>query len=332
MRVSVVIPALDEERHLGACLASVLQALDLVGGGEVLVVDGSSTDGTVRIVEDYAARCPAVQLVRNPRRVTPAAFNIGVRKATSARIAIVSAHSRLEPEFFAAALRALDAGEADIVGGPVRTEPGGDSTMAWLLARVVSHPFGVGNSRFRVSTERAYVDAVPFAVFRREVFDRVGLFNEGLVRNQDTEFFGRVKAAGFRVLLDPAVRSVYRARGTLGGLMRQGFLNAYWNVLVWRRTPHAFQWRHAVPAVFTTTLIALAALALGWKLAGWALAALLAVYLTAALLASVQIGMQFRRLTPLVLPPIFLAYHFTYGLGSIAGLRRLASSREHAGV
>lgn len=321
MRVSVVIPARNEERHLGECLESVLLALEPIGRSEVLVVDGGSTDGTAGVVAGFAQRCPEVRMVPNPRRITPAAFNIGIRNASAGRIAIIGAHSRVEQDFFIAALRALDAGEADIVGGPVRTEPDRGGTLAWLLARVVSHPFGVGNSRFRVSTARAYVDAVPFAVFRREVFEGVGDFEETLVRNQDTEFFGRVKAAGFRVLLDPSVRSVYRARGTLPGLLRQGFLNAYWNLLVWRRTPHSFQWRHAVPAAFTTTLLVLGVFSLTWKPARIALAGVLALYLLAASLAALQIGLQSRRLASLLLPPIFFIYHFTYGLGSIAGLR-----------
>lgn len=328
--VSVVIPARNEERHLAACLESVLRALEPVGGGEVLVVDGASTDRTRDIVAAFAERSRAVRLLPNPRRVTPAAFNLGIQAAASRRIAIVSAHSRVEPDFFVAALRGLDAGEAEIIGGPVHTEPEGDGIVAWLLARLVSHPFGVGNSRFRVSSQRAYVDAVPFAVFRREVFERAGGFEEALIRNQDTEFFGRVRRAGFRVLLDPSVRSVYRARGTLAGLLRQGFLNAYWNVLVWRWTPDAFRWRHAAPAVFTLTVLLLALFAAGSPAAAIALMGLLGCHLLLGTLAAIQIAWRTGRPAALALPPMFLLYHLAYGLGSIAGLRWLAAGREPA--
>jgi glycosyltransferase involved in cell wall biosynthesis len=327
VKVSVVVPARNEERHLGACLDSILTGLAAVGEGEVLVIDGRSTDGTARVVADYASRFPSIRLVPNPRRITAAAFNIGIQAAASARIAIVGAHSTVEPDFFVAALRALDAGEADIVGGPVRTEPDRAGLIAWLLARVVSHPFGVGNSGFRVSNSRRYVDAVPFAVFRREVFEVAGGFDETLGRNQDTEFFGRVGAAGFRVLLDPAVRSVYRARGTVSGLMSQGFLNAYWNMLVWRRTPRSFRWRHAAPAAFTATLFALAVLAPVTATARILLVVALGLYLLAASVSALQIARRTGRVAPLALPPLFFAYHFTYGLGSIAGLHWLLAPR-----
>lgn len=326
----MVIPVRNEERWLGECLDSVLAALEPIGGGEVLVVDGQSDDGTAGVIARYRERHPGIEPIANPRKVTPAGFNLGIRRARSDAIAIVSAHSRLEPDFFAAALRRLDRGEADVVGGPVRTEASGDGALSWLLARIVSHPFGVGNSRFRVSSREAFVDAVPFAVFRREVFERVGLFDEELVRNQDTEFFGRVRAAGLRVLLDPSVRSVYRARGTLGGLLRQGFLNAYWNVLVWRQTPHAFQWRHAVPAAFAISLLASLLLTLAWLPAAVLTGAILVLHQGAATAAAIDVLRKTRRVSALFLPPLFLLYHVSYGLGSVAGLRWLAQAPKAA--
>jgi glycosyltransferase involved in cell wall biosynthesis len=326
-RISVVVPTLNEAGYIGECLDSVLASLAPVGG-EVLVVDGGSTDGTRGLVTRYAGRRPEVRLVENPARVTPWAFNLGIRDARHPLIAIISAHSRVAPDFFTAARSRLATGEADIVGGPVGTEPGRPGLMGWLLAQVVSHPFGVGNSRFRVSVEAAYVDAVPFALFRREVFDRIGLFDTALVRNQDTEFFGRVARAGLRVFLDPAVRSVYRARGTLAGLLRQGFRNAYWNVRVWRQNPAAFQWRHAIPGLFTLSLLAGAGLA-PWLLpVRWLLLGEVGIYAIAAAAASAHIALRTGRGAALLLPPLFFVYHFCYGAGSLAGLRWLGSIGE----
>ena len=325
--ITVVVPTLNEAAYVRACLDSVLAALAPVGG-EVLVVDGGSTDGTRAMVADYAAR--GVRLVDNPSRVTPWAFNLGIQQSRSPLVGIVSAHSRVHAAFFLAAGRRLAAGDAEIVGGPVATEPGTDGLMGWLLAQVVSHPFGVGNSRFRVATAAAYVDAVPFAVFKREVFDRVGLFDTELVRNQDTEFFGRAARAGVRVFMDPEVRSVYRARGTLGGLLRQGFRNAYWNVKVWRQNPSAFQWRHAIPGLFTFSLLAGGALALALPPFRPLLGLELAVYAAAAVGAAIHIAARSRRAAALLLPPIFFLYHFCYGAGSIAGLRWLLAGRRPA--
>jgi len=325
-QLSVVVPARNEATHLSASLSSVLEALAVAGvPAELLVVDGMSTDGTRDLIAGIAARNHTVRLLDNPARITPAAFNRGIAASRGRFIAIVSAHSAVDLQFFANALRRLEQQDGDVIGGPVTTVPGGPGAFAWLLARLVSHPFGVGNSRFRVSTREAYVDAVPFAVFRREVFDRIGLFDESLVRNQDTDFFGRVSRAGIRVLLDPAVRSTYFARATLPGLLTQGFRNAYWNVRVWRRNPGAFQARHAIPGILSITLTGLLLTGFIWRGAWWVLWLALAAYALAAVAASIHLAWRTRRLLPLILPPVFFLYHYVYGLGSLAGLRWLVA-------
>ena len=324
-RVSVVIPTRNEELYLPTCLDSVLGALKLAGGGEILVADGDSTDRTLEIARVFAQRHRSIRVIRNPHRITPAGFNAGIRAARSQHVAIVSAHSKVDPSFFVAALRILERGDADIVGGPVLTLPAGPGVLAWLLAQVVSHPFGVGNSRFRISRTRQYVDAVPFAVFRREVFTVAGLFDERLPRNQDTDFFGRAARAGFRVLMDPEVSSTYVARGTFLGLLQQGFLNAFWNVRVWRQNPAAFRLRHAVPALFATAFWTLAALAPFSRVSVYAGVMLLGAYFTAAFCAAANIWVRTRRASTLALPVVFFVYHLAYGTGSLAGLRWLVA-------
>jgi glycosyltransferase involved in cell wall biosynthesis len=323
-RVSVVIPARNEAAHLAECLASVRAALSRIGGGEVLIVDGRSTDATRSIAETASAGMPGWRLIDNPDRITSYAFNLGIAAARAPYIAIVGAHSLVGPAFFEEGCRALDADRADIVGGPVETRPGRPGLIGWLLAQVVSHPFGVGNSRFRTSTAEGYVDAVPFALFRREVFATVGTFDPAFVRNQDTDFFGRAGRAGIRVLQTPAVQSVYFARGTVAGLLSQGFRSAYWNVLVWRRNPAAFRWRHAIPGLFTIGVLGALALLALWPPAGRLL--LTTIFVPYALLATLAAGhraWQADRPLALALPPFFLSYHLAYGLGSIAGLRWL---------
>jgi len=329
--VSVVIPARNEAGSLTRTVTTVLAAAARLNAPvEVLIVEGRSEDGTRALADDLSCRHPELRVLDNPARNTPAAFNTGIRHARAAVIAIVSAHSQVDTDFLRAGLARLTAGDAEIVGGPVDTEPSRDSVTAWLAAQVVSHPFGVGNSRFRVSRREAYVDAVPFALFARTVFERVGLFDETLIRNQDTEFFGRVRRAGLRVLLDPAVRSTYYARGTLTGLWRQGFGNAYWNVLVWRLNPAAFQWRHAVPGGFLLGLLAAAGATLWFPAAWWLLGLGLGAHLGVGLAAGVSLAWRHRRLLPLVLPPVFLSYHLCYGSGSVVGLAAFGFRRPQA--
>ena len=323
IRLSVIIPARNEVRHLLASLQAAYDSLQRAGGGEILVVDGMSSDGTRAIAEEFARGHRGVRVLTNPARTTPTAFNTGIRAAAGSLIAIVSAHSVVGANFFEAGLRRIDGGQADIVGGPISAEPGSPGAMARLLALIVGHPFGVGNSRFRVSRLAGYVDAVPFAIYKAEVFRRLGLFHEVLERNQDTEFFGRVHAHRLKVFMDPAMNSVYLARPTLPALMRQGFLNAYWNVLVWRMTPRAFRWRHLVPGLFTSAIVVMAIAGFWAPHARTVLIGVLAIYGAASLVAALHILRQTRWLPSILLPPLFLTYHFAYGSGTIAGLRHL---------
>jgi len=318
--LSVVIPARNEGLHIAACLESVLEALQEIGDGEVLVVDGGSTDDTGTIARRYGVQYPNVRTLPNPQRITPVGFNLGIVAARGRYIAILSAHSRVSADYLQRAIENIERGDADIAGGPVVTLPGRPGLLGWLLAQIVSHPFGVGDSRFRVSRTRAYVDSIPFAVFRREVFERVGLFDESLPRDQDTEFFGRVAHAGFRVLMDPRSVSTYIARGTLFGLLRQDWRNSYWNMRVWLLNPHAFQLRHAVPAVFAAFMWAGGALSLVTPAARLTLLLLLATYSAMAVTSAAHVATQSRKLAALLLPPLFFLHHLAYGTGSLAGL------------
>ena len=325
---SVIIPARNEAAHLGACLDAVLASLGDAQAVEILVVDGESTDGTADIVRAYASRDRRVHLVKNHQRTTPAAFNVGIRAARGKWIAIVSAHCTVGREFFAAGWAHLDADDADIVGGPIDAEPERSGVMPWLLSQAVSHPFGVGNSRFRISSGLGLVDAVPFPLMRRDVFDRIGLFDEDLVRNQDTEFFGRARQAGLRILLEPRMRSIYRARGTLPRLVRQGFRNAYWNVLVWVKNPRAFRWRHFIPGLFVLGLAGTAGLALTSRVSAVPFVALCTAYLVASSLAAVHVAWRTRRAIALLLAAIFPLYHVGYGSGTLWGLTWLVNGRS----
>jgi len=331
-RISVVIPAREEERHLLASLDAVHESLRRVGGGEILVVDGMSRDRTRAIAEQFAQRQVGVRVLENPSQTTPAAFNIGIRAAKGSLIAIVSAHSLVGPEFFEAGVSRIDSGDADIVGGPISAEPGAPGVLPQLLSLIVRHPFGVGNSKFRISRSAGYVDAVPFAIYDAEVFRRLGLFHEALVRNQDTEFFGRVRAARLRVFLEPRMASVYLARATIPGLVRQGFLNAYWNVLVWRLTPAAFRWRHLIPGLFAMGVVALAVAGVWSPAAHAVLLGGLAAYGVMATLATLHIVARTRQIACLMLPPLFLLYHFCYGIGTLAGLRHLVAKERGPGT
>ena len=258
--VSVVIPTRDEQGTIAACLEAVLRQEYPAGRMEVLVVDGRSRDRTRALVAELAAADKAgrVRLLDNPRLVTPAALNIGIRAARGAVIARVDGHTVIAPDYLRRCVEALTETGADNVGGLMR--PRGHGYVGGCVALATTSRFGVGDARFHYDERGGAVDTVYLGCFRRAIFERVGLFDESLVRNQDDELNDRIVAAGGRIWLDPRIRSTYHNRGSLRALWRQYYQYGYWKVRVLRRHPHARRPRHLAPAALVAGLAGTAAL------------------------------------------------------------------------
>ena len=262
--VSVVIPCRNEERYIGPCLDSLLECDYPLDRLEVLVVDGMSDDRTRDIVRQYAADHSFIRLVDNPKRITPCAMNAGVLAALGDVIMPMGAHAVYTQRYISRLVEALLETGADNVGGVLVTLPADDTATARALAIALSHPFGVGNSYFRIGArERRIVDTVPFGCYRKEVFQRIGLFDEELVRNQDDELNGRLVRAGGRIMLVPEVESRYYARGSFGQVARMFFQYGYFKPLAAWKVGRVTSLRQVVPAAFVAGLAVTGLLEIG---------------------------------------------------------------------
>jgi succinoglycan biosynthesis protein ExoA len=217
-RVSVVMPVRDEASTLATALESVL-GQSYEGPLEVLVVVGSSDDSTLALATELAADDEQVRVVRNSNGSTPAALNIGIRLARGEIIARVDGHGWLERDYIAAGVDALNRTGADGVGGVVSFVGRGPVGRAIALAQ--GSRFGGGPAPFRGSGREVESDGLSWGMFRREIFDRVGMFDEQLLRNQDDEFCHRIRLGGGRMIVTPAMRFSSLARSSLRGLVRQ---------------------------------------------------------------------------------------------------------------
>jgi hypothetical protein len=252
----------------------------------------------------------------------------------------MDAHATFPPDYIPMLVESLLESGADNVGGCLETVPADGSATACAIAVALSHPIGVGNALFRIgASEPRWVDTVPFGCFRRELFSRVGRFDEELVRNQDDEFNHRLLKRGGRILLNPAVRARYYGRRTLRQLARMYYQYGFFKPLAARKAGGIMTIRQIVPAAFVASLAALGLLSvlLSGVAGGIALTLLLTllaaygVVLTlAALWVSRTHGMRCAALTV----PAFAILHFGYGIGYIRGIwhawRR--SSGRHAGA
>jgi GT2 family glycosyltransferase len=322
MTVSIVIPCLNEENYIERCLRSIEAQHYPSAKLTTYVVDGMSTDATRERIRPFLAekeRENTVQfhLIDNPERFTPRALNLGIQASQSDVVIILGAHAELDENFVQENVNALNRfPEAGCVGGVI--ENVNENATAEVIARAMRSPFGVGNARFRTGGKAGFVDTVAFGAYRREVFEKAGLFDEDLVRNQDDEFNYRLHRHGFKIYFDPKIRSKYYVRGSFSKLFRQYWQYGYWKVYVNRKHGAVTSIRQMVPFFFVaylaiTLLIWLLNAEWGGLFIGGA-----ALWLIGALAAAVWQGTPSPQVTPLI--RAFFTLHLSYGLGYAQGL------------
>lgn len=326
--VSVIIPCRNEAAFLAPCLDSVLASDYPKERMEVLVAEGRSEDATRQVLERYAALDGRVRLIDNPDKITPAALNRAIRAARGEVILRMDAHATVASDYVRLGVEHLASSGADNVGGNRRQRARTSGPFAEPIRLVLSHPFGVGNAHYRTgAAEARFVDTVFGGCWRRDVFSRIGLFNEKLVRSQDIEFNLRLRRAGGKILLVPDMVCDYYARSAFGAFCRHAWTDGIWSVL-----PFAYaqgipvRWRHLVPMAFVASLAGpLAAAAFAPKLA-WMSAAVAGPYIIANLTASLLAAWKQRKASlAFLLPLTFASFHLCYGSGSLWGAARLAA-------
>jgi GT2 family glycosyltransferase len=317
--------------YIGACLESVIRSAYPSDRMEILVADGMSEDGTRDVIEEYARRDRRVKLLDNPNRILASAWNTGIRAARGDIIVALNAHTMFPPEYISTCVAHLEQfPEAAYVGGMVKTLPQHDTPLGRALALAVSHPFGVGGSRFRTgAAEPVWTDTAAFGGYRKALFDEIGLFNEELVRSQDMELHLRLKKAGKKILLVPGMVGEYYTRTHPAAYLRYCFINGLWLTLPLRFSPHMLSLRHSIPMVFVGALVFSTVAGVFDPRFWWVTALTAGLYAIANLSASLAIARQRRDGRYAVLMPFaFAALHVLYGTGAIVGLAQAICSRR----
>jgi succinoglycan biosynthesis protein ExoA len=322
--VSVILPIRNEAHYIARSLGAVLTQDYPADRMEVMVVDGMSTDGTREIVESMRAGSPRVQLIDNTRRIAPTALNAAIARARGEILVRVDGHCEIERDYVRRCVEHLRNDAVDGVGGPLQTI--GESFIARGIAVAVSSTFGVGDSAFRtVSNKTMLVDTIAFPAYTRDIVERVGFFDEELVRNQDDDYNYRLRKIGAKVLLAADVRVRYYSRSSIRSLWRQYFQYGYWKVRVMQKHPRQMRLRQFVPPSFVAALLlSLAAAPLSFIFGArfaWPFVLAAGSYAFANLAASASIMLK-RRDWPLfwLLPTAFAILHVSYGLGFLVGL------------
>jgi cellulose synthase/poly-beta-1,6-N-acetylglucosamine synthase-like glycosyltransferase len=323
-RVSVVIPCYNEESYIGNCLSSIFAQdypLELI---QVFVADGRSTDKTRAVLSSWNERWENVHMLDNPERHTPQALNIGIQASDSHVVIILGAHAEMFPDYISNCINVLnDHPEVACAGGVL--DHVNENRGAEIIAKAMSSPFGVGNVRFRTGGQPGYVDTVAFGAYRREVFNKVGLFDTDLVRNQDDEFNYRILASGDKIWFDPSIRSKYFVRSSFEKLFKQYRQYGYWKVFVNVKHKTVTTVRQLVPAIFVFTMVSLILLGFAFPAFWSVFASALVLWFLVAMVAAMAARTSSALLGGVVLA--FFILHVSYGLGYLEGIVRFAILR-----
>jgi succinoglycan biosynthesis protein ExoA len=343
--VSAVLVCRNEAGTIEQCLRSLLEQTPPPGGFEILVVDGMSDDGTRMILEQLAAENPAIRILDNRQQITPCGMNLGIRSARGDWIAILGSHSRYATDYLLRCHQVACETGADNVGGTMHCE--GKNLVQRAIAAAHHSPFSKGGAAWHNPNFEGPADTVFGGFYKRDLFDRIGYFDESLIRNQDDELNLRLTRAGGHIWLSPKIQSWYSPRSSLSALFKQQIQYGYWKVRVIQKHRLPASWKHLVPGAFILAFLSLYLLSLihfiavGQRPQGsgsiylWipaCLFLLLSCYAAFAGAACVLTAAKSEwKLLP-ILPFVFYCYHFGYGWGFVRGILDFVVLRRGAGA
>jgi succinoglycan biosynthesis protein ExoA len=328
MKVTIIVACRNEIKHIRAFLDSLLSQ-DMVGiSWEGIIADGMSDDGTREVLEEYAALNASLRVIGNPGRIVSTGLNAAIRMARGEIIIRLDAHTLYARNYCRRSVEELERKGADNVGGPARTRAVGIRARA--VAAAYHSPFSTGGAKFHDVSYEGWVDTIPYGCWRKATLERVGFFDETLVRNQDDEMNLRLSRAGGKIWQTPSIVSWYSPRPSLASLFQQYFQYGFWKVAVIRKHSLPASGRHMVPIVFVlANILCLVGMAVTRTIGAetWFTRSatlwlgIVASYLLAVFVASVSAARRCGWATLPHLPAIFATFHLSYGLGFLAGLR-----------
>ena len=328
--ISIIIPCRNEEKYISRCLDSVL-AQDYPGDKmEILVADGMSTDGTKGILLDYVKRHASIRYIENSRKVVTAGLNILIKHSKGELVLRMDAHNVFPQNYVSKCVKYMQERNVDNVGGVIVTMPGDNTLCAKAIAIAMSSTFGVGNSYFRTGVkEPCLVDTVPFGCYRREIFEKIGFFDEDMIRSQDAEFNLRLIKNGGKILLAPDIVSHYYARSDFKKLISMYAQYGYFKSLSAAKIGRIIGIRQMIPALFIGSLIALACGSIFFKPFIWVFALEISAYFAANLFFSFKTALKKGLI---IFPFLILSYiliHFSFGFNYLRGILDFWILKKH---
>ena len=329
--LSVICPIYNEEKYIPQFLDSILQQDYPKDDLEILLVDGMSKDRTRAIISEYADKYPCLRLVDNPQQTVPYAMNNGIKSAKGETIIRLDAHAEYPADYFSVLVKKLEELEgAENVGGVCTTLPCNDTVVATSIAECLSNKFGMGNSYFRVGAKEVMsVDTVPFGCFRKSLFNKIGLYDTDMIRNQDDELNGRIIKNGGKIYLLPEVEIKYFARDKISKVRKMFYQYGLYKPLGNKKLGAPATIRQFFPLLFVIGLIIGLILCLIFPILWPFYAAVIILHLLIGAFEGIKSAKKTGKWGCIfIMPYIFLNMHISYGIGYLHGLWKIVNHKE----
>jgi glycosyltransferase involved in cell wall biosynthesis len=328
--VSIIMPIRNEERFIDKAILSILESDYPLERLELLLVDGISDDRTREIVEGYSRNYSFIRMLDNPARVVPHAMNIGILASSGEVILRLDGHCVYPKNYISVLVDYLFELNADNVGAVLETIAARSTIICKAIAIGSSHPFGVGGSKFRVGVGQiTEADTVPFGCYRRDIFDRIGLYDEDLIRNQDDELNARLTKSGGKIYLIPEIVIKYAARDSISKVAKMYYQYGLFKPLVNKKIGMPATFRQFFPPLFVLGLLLGVLLCPVHLLFSLVYAGVLTLYLVISVFYSGKAAKEKKSLWLLLfLPWVFFVMHLCYGWGYLSGILRVLFRRS----
>lgn len=325
--VSVIIPVLNEEYYIKKLLESILNQDYDFSKLEIIFVDGASIDKTVSIINnELQDKNINYTIITNEEKITPKSVNMGIKKSKNDIIIRLDAHSEYPKNYISKCVYYLNKTGADNVGCLINTKLDGIKGKA--ITNVLTSKFGVGNSKFRTNAESGYVDTVPYGTFRKTLFDKIGYFNEELIRSEDNEINYRIIKNGGKVYLFNDISTIYYPRKSIRKLIKMAYENGKWSVYTGYFIPGSMKLRHFIPFIFVLSLIVGILISLlKIKMLTVLFLIEIALYLFLDLIFSLKSIKKIGIVSSLISIIIYPLFHISYGIGSIIGIGKIIKKK-----
>ncbi len=320
--VSIIIPCFNEEETIYLLLEAIYGQTFPRDQLEVIIADGMSSDMTREKIDQFRVDHPDIEVlvIDNHKRSIPSGLNRALEAACGQFIIRLDAHSIPINEYVDLCVKGLREGLGDIVGGVWDIRPGGNNWVSRSIAVSASHPFGVGDARYRVGGKAQVVDTVPFGAYHRQLIDLIGVYDETLLANEDYEFNARARQVGKVIWMDPKISSIYFARSNYKALAKQYWRYGYWKLRMLLRYPETFRWRQ-LAGVFVLSWPILGLFWFWFPLAGWLLSIEAVMYGLLLVYSGFQSAIMRNDLSLLFGVPFAIAtMHFAWGTGFLLSI------------